>query len=85
MNFRTPSALYRVTGKVSTCSHRRNLANNTGGGSTMGIRNSDASILRPVKRRSLIFCLYTTQIIVLKIFIFYLFVPVQHSSQKNYS
>jgi hypothetical protein len=51
--------------------------------STVGIRNSHACILRPVKRRFVNFlCLYITHITVLKIFLF-LFAPIQLSSQKN--
>jgi hypothetical protein len=46
--------------------------------SAIGIRNSDTPILRPVKRRLFIifFCLYTTEIIVLKIFYLPLFSSV---------
>ena len=55
------------TGRMSRGStHRRNLANNAvggGGKSTMGIRYSHDSILRPVK---FFFCLYTTKIIIQK-------------------
>jgi len=65
--------------------HRPNFVNNTwGGGSTMGIRNLETSILRSAKRRvSFFFCLYATQIIVFKIFQFLLLaLPLQISSQK---
>jgi hypothetical protein len=50
--------------------------------STIGIRYSDTSILRPVKHRFLkiFFCLYSTQISVLKILL--LFLPLFNSVAK---
>jgi hypothetical protein len=65
---------------VSSWSLRHNLAYNFGGGvgvgakSTMVVRNSDTSVLHPGKRKVFsFFCLYTTQIIVLKKIHFFIF------------
>jgi len=55
--------------------HRHNWVITLGGvKSTMGVRISDASILCPVTRRHFIF-FYTTQIIILKMFL-YFFLPL---------
>jgi hypothetical protein len=57
-----------------------------GGGtnSTIGIGNSDASVLSPVDRMFFIFCLYTAPVIVLKMFLFFIF-PIQLRNQNTYS
>jgi hypothetical protein len=60
---------------IGVRTHSCKLVNNNGGrgGGTlaMGIRNSDACILRPVGRRFYIFfCLHATPVIVLKILLF---------------
>jgi len=50
-----------------------------------GVKIDHASTLHPVKRRFLIFCVFTLNKESLGKYYSFLFAPTQHSSQKTYS